>query len=240
MSCCRPSAGSPTRSDLRLSADHRTAQSSQTRFRCRSCKPQARLPRHAPSAIAVAAVCRPTGGQRHCLGVHPALVVRCAGNQLLEWRSRPHRLRDRHLRQGNHRLARTTAGVNGEMVRDLMLACVEQRLAATRAPHPVQWLADNGSLTPRGKHWSSPSHLVSLPASPWCEALRAMTSARPSSKTVRRDYARIQPRPDAATVLQMLPLRIDDYNQHHPHSGMQMRSVREFIQCRSQPARCPV
>jgi putative transposase len=60
----------------------------------------------------------------------------------------------------------TTAGVNDEMVRDLMLACVEQRLAATRAPHPVQWLADNGYLTPRGKHWSSPSHLVSLPASP--------------------------------------------------------------------------
>ena len=59
-------------------------------------------------------------------------------------------------------------------------------------------------------------------------------------KTLKRDYTRIQPRPDATTVLQMLPLWIDDYNQHHPHSGLQMRSPREFIQCHSQPAPCPV
>jgi transposase InsO family protein len=39
----------------------------------------------------------------------------------------------------------TTGGISGEMVRNLMLACVEQRFAALRAPHPVQWLADNGS-----------------------------------------------------------------------------------------------
>jgi transposase-like protein len=78
---------------------------------------------------------------------------RRAGNQLLERRSRPRRLCDRHLRQGDHRVARYHRGISGEMVRDLMLACVEQLFAATRAPHPVQWLADNGSLTPRGKHW---------------------------------------------------------------------------------------
>ena len=39
----------------------------------------------------------------------------------------------------------TTGGISGEMVRDLMLACVERRFAAIRAPYPVQWLADNGS-----------------------------------------------------------------------------------------------
>lgn len=39
----------------------------------------------------------------------------------------------------------TTGGISGEMVRNLMLAYVEQRFAALRAPHPVQWLADNGS-----------------------------------------------------------------------------------------------
>ena len=39
----------------------------------------------------------------------------------------------------------STGGVSGEMVRNLMLACVEQRFSACRAPHPVPWLADNGS-----------------------------------------------------------------------------------------------
>jgi putative transposase len=40
----------------------------------------------------------------------------------------------------------TTAGISGEMIRDLMVACGETRFAAPRAPHSVQWLADNGSV----------------------------------------------------------------------------------------------
>src|SRR3954468_11800810 len=34
-----------------------------------------------------------------------------------------------------------TAGVSGEMVRDLMIACVEQRFGALRTPQPVEWLS---------------------------------------------------------------------------------------------------
>ena len=40
----------------------------------------------------------------------------------------------------------TTAGISGEMIRDLMVECVETRFAAPRAPHSVQWLADNSSV----------------------------------------------------------------------------------------------
>lgn len=39
----------------------------------------------------------------------------------------------------------TTAGVSGEMVRDLMVACVERRFGATRTPHAVEWLSHDGS-----------------------------------------------------------------------------------------------
>ena len=39
----------------------------------------------------------------------------------------------------------TTAGISGEMVRDLMIACVERRFGSTRTTHPVEWLSDNGS-----------------------------------------------------------------------------------------------
>jgi len=31
------------------------------------------------------------------------------------------------------------------MVRDLMVKAVEQRFGDARAPHPVEWLSDNGS-----------------------------------------------------------------------------------------------
>jgi putative transposase len=40
----------------------------------------------------------------------------------------------------------TTAGISGEMIRDMMVRCVEQRFGAIQAPHPVQWLSDNGSI----------------------------------------------------------------------------------------------
>ncbi|MGY3506940.1 transposase InsO family protein [Bradyrhizobium sp. USDA 4472] len=40
----------------------------------------------------------------------------------------------------------TTAGISGEMIRDMMVHCVEQRFADIRAPRKVQWLTDNGSI----------------------------------------------------------------------------------------------
>ncbi len=53
-------------------------------------------------------------------------------------------------------------------------------------------------------------------------------------KTLKRDYARVNPRPDAISVLQQLPAWFEDYNNIHPHSGLHMRSPREFIE--NQPA----
>ena len=39
----------------------------------------------------------------------------------------------------------TSAGISGEMVRDLMVACVERQFGISKAAHPVEWLSDNGS-----------------------------------------------------------------------------------------------
>ncbi|GJE15216.1 hypothetical protein FOHLNKBM_6294 [Methylobacterium longum] len=39
----------------------------------------------------------------------------------------------------------TTTGVSAAMVCDLMIACCERRFGATKTPHPVEWLSDNGS-----------------------------------------------------------------------------------------------
>ena len=37
-----------------------------------------------------------------------------------------------------------SAGISGEMVRDLMVACVERRFGISKAAHPVEWLSHNG------------------------------------------------------------------------------------------------
>jgi putative transposase len=39
-------------------------------------------------------------------------------------------------------------------------------------------------------------------------------------KTLKRDYVRITPLPDAATVLGLVSAWIDDYNIVHPHSAL--------------------
>ncbi len=48
-------------------------------------------------------------------------------------------------------------------------------------------------------------------------------------KTLKRDYVRVTPLPDAQAVLDLVSGWIEDYNENHPHSGLKMRSPREFI-----------
>src|SRR3954451_21904745 len=59
-------------------------------------------------------------------------------------------------------------------------------------------------------------------------------------RTIKRDYVRVSPVPDAESVLRQLPGWLTHYNEVHPHKALGYRSPREFI-ARSQPKRpCPV
>jgi putative transposase len=60
-----------------------------------------------------------------------------------------------------------------------------------------------------------------------------MASLKPLSKTFKRDYARVQPLPDATIVLRQIAGWFDDYNESHPHSGLEMISPREFIRAQA-------
>jgi transposase InsO family protein len=123
----------------------------------------------------------------------------------------------------------TTGGVSGEMVRDLMVACVERRFGATRTPHAVEWLSDNGSAYIARETAQIATalglHLAFTPVrSPESNGI-----SEAFVKTLKRDYARVTVLPDAATVLHLLPSWFEDYNTVHPHSGLRMLSPREFI-----------
>ncbi|MBX6373146.1 MAG: IS3 family transposase [Acetobacteraceae bacterium] len=148
---------------------------------------------------------------------------------------------DTHDREVMAWVATIGAGISGEMVRDMMLECVERRFDAVRAPEPVQWLADNGSAYTAAEtvDFATALNLVacftpvrSPESNGVCEAF---------VKTMKRDYVRVNPRPNAISVLQQLPAWFDDYNAVHPHSGLRMLSPREFIaQQSATPAACPV
>jgi transposase InsO family protein len=56
-------------------------------------------------------------------------------------------------------------------------------------------------------------------------------------RTLKRDYLRINPTPDAATALAQIDRWLEDYNENHPHSGLKMRSPREFVRARTSTAK---
>lgn len=121
------------------------------------------------------------------------------------------------------------AGIGGSDVRDMMLQAVESRFGSSRTPHAIEHLSDNGSAYTAKDTLDFAAALNLVPcftpvASPesngLCEAF---------VKTFKRDYVRVNPLPDALTVLRQIAGWIDDYNEIHPHSALRMRSPREFI-----------
>lgn len=123
----------------------------------------------------------------------------------------------------------TTAGVSGEMVRDLMVACVERRFGSTRTRHPVEWLSDNGSAYIAKQTAQTATALGLLLAFTPVRSPESNGVSEAFVKTLKRDYARVTLLPDAETVLRLLPGWIEDYNTVHPHSGLRFLSPREFL-----------
>ncbi|MGK7865620.1 IS3 family transposase, partial [Falsiroseomonas sp. E2-1-a4] len=148
---------------------------------------------------------------------------------------------DTHDREVISWVATTGGGISGEMVRDMMLDCVERRFSSIRAPHPVQWLADNGSPYTAGETIDFATALGLVACFTPVRSPESNGVCEAFVKTLKRDYVRVNPCPDALSVLRQLPGWFDDYNDVHPHSGLRMRSPREFIALQSATqAECPV
>jgi putative transposase len=132
----------------------------------------------------------------------------------------------------------TTAGISGEMIRDMMVRCVEQRFGSLRAPQPVQWLSDNGSIFAAHKTIEIALALNLAPCFTPVESPESNGMAEAFVKTFKRDYVRVTPIPDAAAALALIDSWMEDYNTVHPHSRLGYQSPREYIL--SQPVACPV
>jgi putative transposase len=132
----------------------------------------------------------------------------------------------------------TTAGVSGEMIRDMMVDCVEKRFGAIRAPHPVQWLSDNGSIFAAHRTIEIALALNLVPCFTPVESPESNGMAEAFVKTFKRDYVRVSPIQNAAAALALIDSWMEDYNTVHPHSRLGYRSPREYIL--SQPVVCPV
>ena len=134
----------------------------------------------------------------------------------------------------------TTAGISGEMIRDMMVQCVELRFGSIRAPHRVQWLTDNGSIFAAHKTIEIALALNLEPCFTPVESPESNGMAEAFVKTFKRDYVRITALPGADTALALIENWMEDYNTIHPHSRLGYRSPREYIATQSQSAVCPV
>jgi putative transposase len=134
----------------------------------------------------------------------------------------------------------TTAGLSGEMIRDLMLECVEARFATSRAPHRIQWLTDNGSIYAAANTVEMATALNLIACFTPVESPESNGMAEAFVKTFKRDYVRINPIPNAHTALAAIEHWFEDYNEVHPHSSLAYQAPREYIRANSKPAECPV
>jgi len=124
-------------------------------------------------------------------------------------------------------------GISGSMVRDLMLETVERRFGVMPAPHPVEWLSDNGSPYTARETLDFAAALGLVPCFTPVRSPESNGIAEAFVKTFKRDYVRVNLLPDALTVLRQLAGWFADYNDSHPHSGLGMRSPREFIRAQA-------
>jgi hypothetical protein len=133
----------------------------------------------------------------------------------------------------------TTSGVSGEDVRDLMLAAVEHRFGSVnRLPVAIEWLSDNGSCYLAGKTRSFARDIGLEPRTTPIESPQSNGMAEAFVHTIKRDYVRVSPCPDADTVMHQLSAWINHYNEVHrtrhsdivhPVSSWQLTEARDRV-----------
>ena len=136
---------------------------------------------------------------------------------------------DAHDREVIAWRAVVNAGISGSDVRDMMLEAVEKRFGGYRAPQTVEMLSDNGAPYTAKETRIFARQLGLKPCFTPVKSPQSNGMSEAFVNTLKRDYVRVTPLPEAKTVLGLIDGWIEDYNENHPHSGLKMRSPREFI-----------
>jgi putative transposase len=123
----------------------------------------------------------------------------------------------------------TTGGINSSDIRDLMVESVERRFGLVdKLPKPIEWLSDNGSPYTAGETRALARNIGLVPCTTPIQSPQSNGMAEAFVKTIKRDYARVSSKPDAASVLRQLDSWFEHYNAVHPHKALGYRSPHEF------------
>jgi len=119
------------------------------------------------------------------------------------------------------------AGISGSDVRDMMLEAVERRFGGYRASASVEMLSDNGSPYIARETRIFAAQLGLKPCFTPVKSPQSNGISEAFVNTLKRDYVRVTPIPNAEIAMQAIAGWFEDYNENHPHSGLKMRSPRE-------------
>ena len=124
----------------------------------------------------------------------------------------------------------STRGIDGELVRDLMVQSLEYRFGRiANLMKPIQWLSDNGPGYTAHETVAFGRHLgfdvVTTPSySPQSNGM-----AEAFVKTFKRDYVYHAELSSVQSVMEQLASWFEDYNIFHPHKGLGMLSPRQYL-----------
>src|SRR6266699_4471466 len=106
-----------------------------------------------------------------------------------------------------------------------MLAAIEHRFGlVNRLPVTIEWLSDNGSCYIAGETRGFARGIgLEQPRTTPIESPQSNVMAEAFVRTIKRDYVRVRPCANAATVMRQLPGWIAHYNEVHPHKALGYR-----------------
>ncbi len=122
------------------------------------------------------------------------------------------------------RFIASTVGVDGAMIRDLMIESVEARFGTPVAPKKIQWLTDNGPCYIARDTVEVARSLNLEPRTTPSYSPESNGMAEAFVKTFKRDYAWSADLSNAKVVMEQLPKWFEDYNENAPHKGLKMWS----------------
>jgi transposase InsO family protein len=148
--------------------------------------------------------------------VHVAFALDCCDREVISW-----------VASSEHLV--------GESIRDLMSTAIEARFGGTKTPSPVEWLSDNGPpyTANETRAFGTACGLLVCNTPAYSPESNGMAEA--FVKTFKRDYVYVGRVDSAAAVLDALPNWFRDYNENHPHQGLNMLSPRQFRRAQTNP-----
>jgi putative transposase len=96
-----------------------------------------------------------------------------------------------------------------------------------RASASVEMLSDNGSPYIARETRIFAAQLGLKPCFTPVKSPQSNGISEAFVNTLKRDYVRVTPIPNAEIAMQAIAGWFEDYNENHPHSGLKMRSPRE-------------